>query len=47
MAAHPKFKIWLNRELYIRGLADEPDTGIPRSHLKVEGRRNGEWVRID
>jgi hypothetical protein len=48
MCEHPKFKIWVNRELYFRG--DPPEKRVERDmqsqNLKVEVRDDdGKWVR--
>lgn len=49
MAAHPKFKIWLNRQLWFGG--ELPESRVRRdmesANLRVEGRRNGQWIPIE
>lgn len=61
MAAHPKFKVWLNRRLH--GLSGDGnrgyawkfeggrwvhnDTPAPMKDVRVEVRRNGQWVEED
>jgi hypothetical protein len=48
MAQHPKFRIWINRELYFRG--EPPEKWVEKqmkpANLKVEGKEDGKWVRI-
>jgi len=61
MAAHPKFKLWLNRQLHEggeganRGYAWKFEGGrwvrndkpAQATDIKVEIRRNGQWVEED
>jgi hypothetical protein len=47
MTQHPKFKVWLNRQLWFRG--EPPEERVKRdmapAKLKVEVREGGKWVR--
>jgi hypothetical protein len=47
MCEHPKFRIWVNRELYFRG--DTPEQRVEKDlqpdNLRVEIRQDGVWVK--
>lgn len=45
MVAHPKFKVWINRQVWFRGEPPEKraERDMARKNLKVEIRRNGKW----
>src|ERR1700684_827406 len=49
MAAHPKFKVGLNRQIWHGGIVPEQKVvkDMNPSNLKVEGKRDGKWVPID
>jgi hypothetical protein len=49
MAEHPKFKVWLNRQLWYGGALPEQRAkqDMNLSNLKIEGKKNGKWVPID
>jgi hypothetical protein len=49
MVAHPKFKIWLNRQLWYHGMLPESRVAEDMNHanLRVEGKKNGKWVPIE
>jgi len=43
---HPKFKVWLNRQLWYKGMLPEQKVAqdmLPKN-LKVEVRENNKWV---
>jgi len=48
MAAHPRFKVWLNRQLWYGGALPEQRAkrDMNLSNLKIEGKKNGKWVDI-
>jgi protein subunit release factor B len=48
MAEHPKFKIWVNRELFFRGESPEErvEKDMRRENLLVQGRVNDTWMLI-
>lgn len=45
MTQHPKFRVWINRQIWFRG--ESPETRVERDmqpdNLKVEVRHNGHW----
>jgi hypothetical protein len=49
MTEHPKFKVWLNRQIWYGGILPETRAAkdMNPSNLKVEGKKNGKWVPID
>lgn len=49
MVASPKFKIWLNRQIWHRGMLPEQqvEKDMQRKNLKVEGKQDGKWVPIE
>jgi RF-1 domain len=49
MAAHPKFKVWLNRQLWYGGMLPEEKVkkDMAQKNLLIEGRANGKWEKID
>lgn len=49
MAAHPRFKVWLNRQLWYGGILPEQKVkqDVAPQNLKIEGKKNGKWVPID
>jgi RF-1 domain len=49
MAAHPKFKVWLNRQLWHGTIAPEEKArrDMAPGNLRVEGKKNGKWVPIE
>jgi hypothetical protein len=48
MAEHPKFKIWVNRELFFRGASPEErvEKDMRPENLLVQGRQNDTWMVI-
>lgn len=45
MTEHPKFKIWLNKQLYgYRDIEAEVEAEMALENIKVEYRIDGEWV---
>lgn len=45
MTEHPKFKIWLNKQLYgYRDIEAEVEEEMAVENIKVEYRIDGEWV---
>jgi protein subunit release factor A len=49
MAAHPKFKVWLNRRLWHGTIASEEKArrDMAPGNLRVEGKKDGRWVPIE
>lgn len=51
MTAHPKFKIWLNREIFARAGRPSPEELVKQDmepgNLRVETRPNGRWEVVD
>lgn len=51
LAEHPKFRVWLNREIWIRQGLPSPEEQAEQAmapvNLRVEGKTNGKWVEID
>lgn len=49
MAAHPKFKVWLNRQLWYGGALPESRAkqDMNLSNLRIEGKKDGKWVPYD
>ena len=49
MAEHPRFKVWLNRQLWYGGMLPEMRAAkdMTPQNLKIEGKKNGKWVPID
>lgn len=49
MAAHPKFKVWLNRQLWYGGILPErrAEQDMNLRNLRVEGRQDGKWVTLN
>jgi hypothetical protein len=49
MVAHPKFKIWLNQQLWHKGIVPEQrvEKDMNPANLKVEGKKDGRWVPIE
>lgn len=49
MAESPKFKLWLNRQLWFHGILPEQRVvqDMAPENLRIEGRRNGKWVPIE
>ncbi len=48
MTEHPKFKVWVNRQIWFRG--EPPEQRVKRDmlpeKLHVEGREENQWVTI-
>lgn len=49
MAEHPKFKVWLNKQLWHGTLEPEQRVkgDLALKNLLVEGKKNGKWVPIE
>jgi len=49
MAEHPKFKVWLNRQLWYGGMLPEMRVAedLRQRNLKIEGRQDGKWVTLE
>jgi len=49
MAAHPKFKVWLNRQLWYGGMLPEMrvEQDMRRGNLRIEGKQDGKWVPLE
>jgi hypothetical protein len=49
MAEHPRFKVWLNKQLWHGTLEPEQRVkgDLDPKNLLVEGKKNGRWVPID
>ena len=48
MTEDPKFKIWLNKELYnYRDIEAELAEEMKPENIKVEVRQKGQWVEVD
>lgn len=49
LVATPKFKIWLNRQVWHRGMLPEQQVAkdMDRKNLRVEGKQDGKWVPIE
>lgn len=49
MVAHPKFAIWLNRQVWFKG--ELPESRVRKdmepANLRIEGRQDGKWVTIE
>lgn len=45
----PKFKIWLNRQIWNKGIKPEQqvEKDMRPRNLKVEGKKDGKWVPIE
>ena len=48
MAEHPKFKVWLNRQIWFRNRDPEAEVKewMQPRHLRVEGRETGTWAPL-
>lgn len=44
MAAHPKFKLWLNQQLMLETPEERVARDMNPRNLKVEVKENGKWV---
>jgi hypothetical protein len=49
MTEHPKFKVWLNRQLWYGGMLPESRAkkDMAQGNLLIEGKVNGKWEKID
>jgi protein subunit release factor B len=49
MAESPKFRIWLNRQLWHQGILPEQRAkeDMALKNLRVEGKENGKWVPLE
>lgn len=51
MTEHPRFRVWLNRELWARNGLPSPEEQVERDmepeKIRVEVRRDGKWTRED
>lgn len=49
MTEDPKFKVWLNRQLWFKGIVPEERVkkDMQEKNLKVEGKKDGKWVPIE
>lgn len=49
MAESPRFRVWLNRQLWFHGILPEQRVAqdMAPGNLRIEGRHNGKWVPIE
>lgn len=49
MADSPKFRLWVNRQLWFHGMLPEQRAAedMAPCNLRVEGKKNGRWVPIE